>query len=423
MRSGPGGRSGRGDRAVTAGSRPAARGRWAGGAAVLLAAGLASTAAVSAPAEASAPRDGAHRAAPVEPGRVLRVGPGRELRSPSDAARIARDGDTVEIDAGIFVNDHAHWRQHRLTLRGVGGPAHLASRGAIPNRKAIWIIDGDDVAIEHIEFSGAAVADGNGAGIRHQGGDLRLNNTFFHDNEFSILTGRLPGATIEITASRFWFQRRPHRHSHGIYIGDVRRLRLVGNHFTGTDRGHQVKSRARENWIAYNRIEDAPRGNSSRLIDLPNCGLSVVIGNDLHQAATTENDNAIGYGAEGCAGRGARETRLYVVHNSFINEARSGVFVRNYADGDASVANNLVFGAGRLLAGRGRARANLQLPLAAQSGLSWVAPERSGAVDAAVRVPAPDGLSLVPTREFDAPAGTRTRPRAGPLDIGAREAR
>ena len=75
-------------------------------------------------------------------GRILRVGSDREIKYPSDAARIARDGDTVEIDAGTYHNDYALWKQDNLTLRGVGGMAHLKSKGLIPNRKAIWIVPG-----------------------------------------------------------------------------------------------------------------------------------------------------------------------------------------------------------------------------------------------------------------------------------------
>ena len=113
--------------------------------------------------------------------------------------------------------------------------------------------------------------------------------------------------TYRCAISRFWLQRRKTRFSHGIYIGTAKRFTLIGSHFKGTDRGHQVKSRALANhgWIIlYNRIEDVPGGNSSRLIDLPNCGQSFIsIGNDLHQAATSDNFNAIGYGMEGCEDR------------------------------------------------------------------------------------------------------------------------
>lgn len=349
------------------------------------------------------------------------VGPDRALKTPSEAARQARDGDVIEIDAGVYHNDYVTWRRNNLTIRGVGGMAHLQSSGLIPNRKAIWITQGNNTVIENIEFSGAAVQNTNGAGIRHEGGNLTLRNTFFHDNEFSILTGALPNARIEISDSRFWNHRRPTRHSHGIYIGAVRHLTLIGNHFTGTDQGHQVKSRALENHILYNRIDDVPGGNSSRLIDLSNCGLSLVIGNEMHQGATTRNNNAIGYGPEGCEGRSEEQMRLYVVHNTFVNEATNGSLVRNFAGAEVLVANNLVFGVGQILVGEGLAGGNLQLQLSERVGDTWNPPPESAAIDGAIELPSPKGLSLRPSREFDSPVGTRERSSAGPADIGARE--
>ena len=57
--------------------------------------------------------------------RTWRVGPDRSLTVPSDAAAVARDGDTVLIDAGTYVGDVATWTQDDLTLRGDGGRAHL----------------------------------------------------------------------------------------------------------------------------------------------------------------------------------------------------------------------------------------------------------------------------------------------------------
>ena len=40
---------------------------------------------------------------------VWHVGPERALKYPSEAARKARDGDIIEIDAGIYHNDYVKW--------------------------------------------------------------------------------------------------------------------------------------------------------------------------------------------------------------------------------------------------------------------------------------------------------------------------
>lgn len=353
--------------------------------------------------------------------RILQVGENRKLKLPSDAARAAKDGDTIEIDAGTYHNDYAEWSQNDITIRGVGGMAHLKSKGLIPNRKAIWIVNGDNVLIENIEFSGAAVRDTNGAGIRHQGGNLKLRNTFFHHNEFSILSGKLPHAVIEIESSRFWFQQRKRRFSHGIYIGLARRLIFIGNHVKGTHQGHQLKTRALENHVLYNRIEDVPGGNSSRLIDISNCGLSFVIGNDLHQAETSENLNAIGYGPEGCEKRTEKQMKLYVVNNTFINEGSAGTLVNNSAGGDVLASNNLLLGRGKFLIGEGTSEHNVSMPLRKRPGITWSAPVGSNAIDSATKLSSVYGVSLIPTMEFSAPAGIRKRPRVGDLDIGSRE--
>ena len=68
--------------------------------------------------------------AATEPGRVLQVGSTRLLRSPSAAAAIARDGDTIEIEAEEYRGDVAVWSRDRITIRAVGGRARLVAAGA-----------------------------------------------------------------------------------------------------------------------------------------------------------------------------------------------------------------------------------------------------------------------------------------------------
>lgn len=351
----------------------------------------------------------------------LQVGPQRELSSPGAAAAQARAGDIIEIDAGIYDNDYATWHQDNLTLRGVGGMAHLKSTGLIPNGKAIWIVSGNNIIIENVEFSGATVAHTNGAGIRHEKGNLTLRNTYFHNNEFSILSGKAPTATLDVQSSRFWFQKRANTFSHGLYIGTLKRFTITGSHVKGTSLGHQIKSRALQNRILYNRIEDVAGGDSSRLIDLPNCGQSLVMGNDMHQARTTQNIHAIGFGAENCDNRTAQQQRLYVVNNTFVNEASSGTLVKNHSNGDVLVANNLIMGRGAFLRGKGSRQANIRAPLAARIPASWALSNGSRAIDAAQTLLPVAGQPLLPTRQFKLPVGTTLRPSLGPLDVGSTE--
>src|SRR5678815_5689730 len=113
---------------------------------------------------------------------TLLVGPQHALKTPSAAAKVARDGDVVEIEPGLYAGDAAVWTQNRLTLRGRGGRAHLRADGAHAESKGIWVLKGAETTIENLEFSGARVADRNGAGIRLEGPGLTLRNCHFHDN-------------------------------------------------------------------------------------------------------------------------------------------------------------------------------------------------------------------------------------------------
>src|SRR6478752_5433842 len=121
--------------------------------------------------------------------RTWHVGPDRRLATPSAAAAVAGDGDTVLIDAGTYVGDVATWTQDDLTLRGVGGRAHLKADGSSAQGKAIWVIAGDRTTVDRLELSGAAVPDRNGAGIRQEGDDLMVTRSWFHHNENGLLTG------------------------------------------------------------------------------------------------------------------------------------------------------------------------------------------------------------------------------------------
>ena len=54
--------------------------------------------------------------------------------------------------------------------------------------KGIWVLAGNNITVESIEFFGATVPDHNGAGIRLDGVGMNVQRCFFHDNENGILT-------------------------------------------------------------------------------------------------------------------------------------------------------------------------------------------------------------------------------------------
>jgi hypothetical protein len=283
---------------------------------------------------------------------VLRVGPSQMLKTPSAAAAAARDGDVVEIEAGLYPGDVAVWRQNGLTIRGVGGLVHLRADGAHAEGKAIWVIKGANTTIESIEFSGARVPHRNGAGIRLEGANLTIRHCRFHHNEMGILTGVNLASDILIEHSEFSHNMRPDGHNHNIYIGTVRSFTLRDSHIHHATVGHNVKSRAHRNFIFHNRITDEHDGRSSYALEFPNGGVAFVIGNLIQQGPLNDNPTLLSFGAEGLKNP---SNELYVVNNTFVNDdPRDARFVVVW--GDASlvrIAKNVFSGPGEPLAGAG----------------------------------------------------------------------
>jgi hypothetical protein len=283
-------------------------------------------------------------------GARLLVGPQHAIKSPSAAAGFARDGDIVEIEAGLYAGDAAVWKQNELTIRGVGGRPHLRADGAHAEGKAIWVIKGRNTTIENIEFSGAKVADRNGAGIRLEGAGVTIRGCHFHHNENGILAAPHADSDIVIEQSEFNHNGFGDGQSHNLYIGTVRSFTLRHSYVHHAIAGHNVKSRAWTNLIEHNRIMDERDGRSSYAIDLPNGGLSHVIGNVLHQGPMNLNKRIVAYGAEGYRNP---LRRLLFIDNTIVNDDPSGaefLFVRAGAE-TIHVEGNIFSGPGRHPAG------------------------------------------------------------------------
>jgi hypothetical protein len=350
---------------------------------------------------------------------TLQVGPGKTYAVPSEAAAEASDGDVIEIDAGLYSGDVASWYAGGITIRGVGGMAHLDAAGENAEGKAIWVIKGDDVTVEYIEFSGATVPDQNGAGIRAEGSGLTIRHCSFHDNEEGILGG---AGEVLIEYSEFGNNGYGDGYSHNMYLsGNVTSftLRFCYSHHARV--GHIVKSRAQVNFILYNRLMDEGDGTSSYTLDLPNGGTSFVIGNLIQQGPATENSGIFAYAAEGATNP---SSDLYVACNTFVNDRGSGTFISNRGPTAAVVVDNIFVGGGAVLSGPGDLTANLETDdagLVDRAGYDYHLAAGSPAIDAGTDPGTGGGRSLAPEFQYVHPAGAEPRAPVGAIDIGAYE--
>lgn len=353
--------------------------------------------------------------------KVLRVGPGKDFLLPSTAAEFARDGDVVEIDSTTFNADAAIWRANNLTIRAVGKRAHILANGAHAEGKGLWVVKGNNTTIENIEFSGAKVAHRNGAAIRLEGAGLTVRGCYFHDNENGLLTGVNPASDVVIENSEFAHNGFGDGQSHNMYIGAVRSFTLRHSYVHHANVGHNVKSRATKSFVLYNRIMDEQDGNSSYVIDLPNGGLSYIIGNLIQHGPRAENSTLISFGAEGL---GRQVNKLYLVNNTLVNDRPQGGRFLFVAAGTVTAMsiNNIFAGEGIASDGPVTARGNLALKrseLVESAPFDYRVRPDSRAVGAGEEPGEGDGFSLQPLFEYEHPLGARPRVAKASPDIGA----
>ena len=376
------------------------------------------------PAEPAAATEGA---APLGSNAMtLVVGPGERITTITEAARQARDGDTVEIKPGEYRGQPAVWTQRGITIRGVGKRPVMIADNQLAEDKGIWVVRGERVRIENIEFRGARVSDMNGAGIRFDRGSLTIVRCAFFDNEMGILTANSPEMSLQVVDSEFAdAPRTTNDFHHLIYVGRIGKFVLRGSQFRNGFYGHLVKSRARESHLLYNAIVDGPQGHASYEIDLPNGGLVYLIGNVIGQGAESENEVVISYGAEGLHWK---QNALYASHNTVVNDAQRAEFlaIRSNRGPDAVevwTINNLTVGLGefhrpaqgRFEGNRNVGRGELIEYGGFPSRLTNMSPLRGS-----VRPPGSAGVvNLLPNAEFTYPVGTRPIRISSSLSPGA----
>ena len=272
---------------------------------------------------------------------TLNVGAGQAYATLSAAVAASRDGDVIAVQAGTYVNDFATISKD-ITIVGVGGMANFVATVAPPSGKGIFVTQGD-VTIQNLSFSGAAVADMNGAGIRYEGGNLVVIDSYFHDNQMNLLATVVdPAGTIRIVGSEFGATRNSDSLNHSLYVGNIASLIVDDSYFHDANDGHQIKSRAQSTTITNSRIYDGT-GAGSYTIDLPNGGVGVIRNNVIEQGPNSDNPFIIAYGEEGGVYAGSS---LLIEGNVVVNDlsGSGGRLLYNAASVTGIVSNNAVYG-------------------------------------------------------------------------------
>lgn len=356
------------------------------------------------------------------------VGSTKTYTVPSAVAAMVSDGDTVYIDAGTY-SDCANWNKNNLFLKGNGGIAHI--KDVVCSGKGIWNFNGNNITVESIEFSGASNPSQNGSGIRGQGGSFTVRSCYFHDNENGILCNDPVSGTSDVLVEYSEFSNNGYGdgYSHNMYIGTMKNFTLRYCYTHHAKIGHEIKSRAQNNYILYNRITNETMGTASRNIDLPNGGLALIIGNVIEQGPDSDNSNIIGYGLEGFSNPAPQN--IYIVNNTIVNNKSSGSFINIQAGtGLLKIVNTIFAGPGTLISGTATTLDTITnwvstnfsaLGFVNASAYNYELLPAAKVIGKGSNPGAAGSYSLAPVSEYVHNSKKRNRPVNGTIDIGAYE--
>jgi hypothetical protein len=303
-----------------------------------------------------------------------------------------QNGDTVLVDACTYANDFnpnsgtgdVSISANDIYVTAVsssgctapdpwngGNPSHplmaLVQQTANAIAKGLWNVDGNDVTIDHIAFTGAQAdsSDTNGAGIRiENSGNTTIQNDYFYANEDGIL-GFSTGGTITINNSEFYDNGLGgcvNDCTHNLYVTQsgstlTPSLVVTNSYFHDlcvTDPngycasggvGNELKSRAASSTINGARIFDNMSGASYET-DLPQSGTILIENSVIEQGPNTQNPIIVDTGVSGNDGTLNPSTGITVTGNTFVNDFTGGgvVAISNGSPTTAQVSGNSWYG-------------------------------------------------------------------------------
>jgi len=271
--------------------------------------------------------------------RVLEVGEGGAYALPSAAVKAAQDGDTIHIAQGEYF-DCISTKLNHLHIVGSGPDTTLTDRAC--DDKGIIVLDGDDVTVSALTLTRARVPDGNGAGIRAEGGDLTLDHVRLINNQVGLLATTHPEAKISVTRSYFGDNGACNARScqGAIAVGDTTsHFELLESIVHATHGGHAITSSAAATVIVRSKIDDGETGSSGYLLlvhgdlDLRGCA--------LEKGPLTSNTDAAVH-AEAPFGQ---DVKLSLSRNHFTDDSSDhAALLRNWTSSEAALIDNKLDG-------------------------------------------------------------------------------
>lgn len=237
-------------------------------------------------------------AAPLATGPALAQGPapftivetGRGFTSLQAAVDAIGDGDgTIRIAPGRY-RDCAVQTAGRVAFKAAER-GKAVFENAICEDKATLVLRGRASHVEGLVFTGTRVADGNGAGIRMEQGDLTVAWSQFRDGQCGILSANDPSGSIAIDHSTFSrLGKHPNGNgAHALYVGDFGTLKVTNSRFERGTGGHYLKSRSPKVEIVGNSFDDSGGSATNYMIDLSAGATGRIAGNTFVQGTGKEN--------------------------------------------------------------------------------------------------------------------------------------
>lgn len=258
-------------------------------------------------------------------------------------------GDTILVKPGdyhITMNErslHDIKIDHSLTIRGDGGRANFYA-DEVKVAKGIFnlVLSADEtVNFDNVGFLKAHSSSWNGAGIRHNGGDLNVTNSYFADSDMGILSVTRDASKrgdVTITNSEFNHLGYEKTHAHALYVL-ANNFTVENNYIHDTIIGHHVKSIS-ANTVVRNNVLDDGMGTSSYAVDVGAGGDLLVSGNTITQGINGDNKKVISYQTVRFDGKPGK---IVIDNNHIINlngEPNASKVLKNSSASVAEVSNN-----------------------------------------------------------------------------------